>query len=248
MNQPASNSKTWIIVGVIGVIGCVCILALGVVLGLGFRGGQLALPGLNITDPTQGSISIATQEPMIISTDTPLPPPPTDTPVPTVVPTFTAAPTQSVSTIVDMLRPAAEGRAVSDAAAYDPKKSGVHPIIVFSADKDIVDEWNAELPAAWRAQNVSLAELVAVVTNRNVQIERGHYFGSGVSLYIYRIRIDTEVILREAKTGYTVASQVFQGGEPPSLKSRFPVGTTAVYGTLVPYEIVELWLKSFVEK
>jgi hypothetical protein len=214
---------------------------------LGFRGGRLALPGLTTSNPTQEPVSISTQAPILFSTDTPIPLP-TDTPVPTIAPTFTAAPTQSISTIVEALRDAAEGRGVSAAAVYDPKKSGVHPIVIFSASQEILDEWNAELPDAWRAQSVSLAELVAVVTNREVKLERAHYFGKGISLYVWRIRTDTEVILREARTGDTVAAYTFPGGDPPTLKSSLPVGTTGLYGTLVPYETVELWLKSFVEK
>lgn len=240
-SAPAGKSSTRIILAVVGLFGCLCIVVLGVVLGLAIRSGKLALPA------QATSLPIATQEPVLASTDTPLPPP-TDTPVPTVAPTFTAVATQSISTMLEVLRAAAEGRPVSDAASYDPRVSGIHPIIIFSADQDIVDEWNAELPEAWRAQSVGLAELVAVVTNQQVQVDRGHYFGKGVSLYIYSYRTDTEVILRETRTGETVASNLFKGGDPPALVSHYPVGTTAVYGTLVPYEIVELWLKAFVEK
>lgn len=246
LTPPTGKSKTWIILALIGLFGCLCIVVVGVVLGMGFRGGQLVLPDFENPIQTEEPVSIPTQEPLLIPTNTPLPPVPTDTPVPTVEPT--AVPTQSISSIVEVLRDAAEGREVPEAAAYDPKKSGVHPIVIFSANQEIVDEWNAELPDAWRAQSVSLAELVAVVTNQQVKLERGHYFGSGVSLYIWRIRTDTEVIVREARTGDTVAAYTFQGGDPPTLKSRFPIGTTALYGTLVPYEIVELWLQSFVEK
>lgn len=240
---PAGKSNTGIILAVVGIFGCICIVVLGVVLGLAIRSGKLALPAVETNVP----VTNPTQEPIQVSTDTPVPLP-SDTPVPTIAPTFTAAPTQSISAIVDALRSAAEGRAVPEAASYDPGKSGVHPIIIFSADQEIVDEWNAELPETWRAQSISMAELVAAVTNKQVKLERGHYFGKGISLYIWRIRTDTEVIVREARTGATVASYVFEGGDPPTLKSSFPIGTTAVYGTLVAYETVELWLKTFVEK
>jgi len=158
-------------------------------------------------------------------------------------------PTQSIATIVEALRAAAEGRPVSGAAPYDPKQSGVHPLVVFSANQKVADEWNAELPEAWLPLNVSKTELVVVITYIEVEIEKARYIGPGTGIFfIRRIRRDIEVILREALTGVTVASTVFKGGEPPTLKSRFPVGTTALYGTDVPYEIVHLWLKSFVEK
>jgi len=243
---PAGKSKTWIILALVGLFGCICIVVVGVVLGLGIRSGKWAPPSFENPVQTGEPASIPTQESLLIPTNTPLPPLPTDTPVPTLEPT--AAPTQSLTSIVEALRDAAEGRGVPEAAVYDPQKSGVHPLVIYSASAEIVNEWNAELPDAWRAQSISLAELVAVVTNTQVKLENRHYFGKGISLYIWRIRTDTEVILREARTGDTVAAFTFQGGDPPALKSHYPVGTTGEYGTLVSYETVELWLKSFVEK
>ena len=207
--------------------------------------------GIVLTDPPT-----PTPVPMASPMITPIPPtitpiPPTETPIPTdtPAPTPTPASTQSISTIVEALRAAAEGRRVSDAAPYDPKKSGVHPIIIFSASKEIVDEWNAELPDAWRGQSVSLTELVAVVVNHEIVVERARYTAKGMGIFfLNQIRTDTEVILREAQTGITVAAATFPGGDPPTLKSGYDQIITAVYGTLVPYETVALWLQSFVEK
>jgi hypothetical protein len=252
LNQPASPAPkpvNWIIIGLVGVVGCVCVLAVGLVLGL-FLSGKLALPILSAPIPTSMPIVPATFTALAtdIPTDIPTAIPATDTPVP--LPTATImAPTQEISAIVEALQAAAEGRGVAEAAAYDPKKSGVHPIIIFSASKDVVAEWNAELPAAWRGQSVSMTELVAVVINHEVVVDRARYTAKGMGIfYINRIRTDTEVILREARTGQSVASATFPGGDPPTLKGGYSQIVTAVYGTLVPYETVELWLKSFVEK
>ncbi len=250
INQPASPAPkpvNWIIMAVVGVIGCVCMLAVGLVLGLGVS-GKLALPMLSAPVPTLAPTALATST--ALPTDIPTAiPTSTETPVPLPTATFTMAPTQEISSIVEALRAAAEGRGVEDAAMYDPKKSGVHPIVIFSASKDIVDEWNAELPAAWRGQSVSQTELVAVVINHEIVVDRARYTAKGMGIfYINRIRTDTEVILREARTGQSVASFTFQGGDPPTLKGGYNQIITAVYGTLVPYETVELWLQSFVEK
>jgi hypothetical protein len=246
VNQPASpatKSKSWVIIALVGVFGCLCIVVVGVVLGLKFK-DQLAIPGLSTAVPTQAPINIPANTPI----NTPVPPP-TDAPIPTIAPTFTAAPTQSISTIVEVLMAAAEGRGVSEAAAYNPKKTGIHPIVIYSADADTVDEWNAELPDTWRAQSVSQAELVAVVIYHEIVIDRARYTAKGMGIFfLNRVRTDTEVILREAQTGLNVSSATFQGGDPPTLKSGYDQIITAVYGTLVSYETVELWLKSFVEK
>ena len=250
VNQPASpaaKSKTWVIIALVGLFGCICIVVVGVVLGLGYKKGWSLSNPLDSV-PTKAPVSIPTQEPILISTNTPIPLP-TDTLVPTIAPTFTAAPTQSISTIVEALMAAAEGRGVPEAAAYNPKKTGIHPIVIYSADADTVDEWNAELPDTWRAQSVSQAELVAVVIYHEIVVDRARYTAKGMGIFfLNRVRTDTEVILREAQTGLNVSSATFQGGEPPTLKSGYDQIITAVYGTLVSYETVEVWLKSFVDK
>ena len=241
--SPAQKPVNWIIIGVVGVLGCICVLAVGLVLGLGL-GGKLALPVLSTPVPTFTPTALATSTALPTATLTS-----TETPVPTITPTFTVVPTQSLSAMIEALKAAATGSGVSDAAPYDPTKSGVHPIIIFSASHEIVDEWNAALPAAWRGQSVSMTELVAVVINHEIVVDRARYTAKGMGIFfLNRIRTDTEVILREARTGQSVASFTFQGGDPPTLKSGYNQIITAVYGTLVPYETVELWLKSFVEK
>jgi hypothetical protein len=245
--SPAQKPVNWIIIAVVGVLGCICVLAVGLVVGLGL-GGKLSLPMLSAPVPTFTPIVLPTST--ALPTDIPTAiPTSTETPVPLPTATFTIVPTQSLSAMIEALRAAATGSGVSDAAPYDPTKSGVHPIIIFSASKDIVDEWNAELPAAWRGQSVSQTELVALVTNHEIVVEKARYTAKGMGIFfLNRIRIDTEVILREAQTGQTVASFTFPGGDPPTLKSGYNQIITAVYGTFVPYETVELWLKSFVEK
>ena len=251
VNQPASpatKSKSWVIIALVGLFGCICIVVVGIVLGLGLKGGQLTLPGLATSVPTQAPINIPANTPIQPAINSPIPPP-TSAPIPTTTPLPTAAPTQSISTIVEALKAAAEGRGVSEAAAYNPKKSGIHPIVIYSADADTVDEWNAELPDTWRAQSVSQAELVAVVIYHEIVVERARYTAKGMGIFfLNRVRTDTEVILREAQTGLNVSSATFQGGDPPTLKSGYNQIITAVYGTLVSYETVEIWLKSFVDK
>jgi hypothetical protein len=246
-NLPAPKSYTKLIIVLVGVVGCICIVVVGVLLGLGLK-GKLAIPGLTTSVPTQVPVIIPSITPIPPFINTPVPQP-TNAPIPTVAPPVTVAPPQSISSIVDALRSVADGNGVSAAASYDPRKSGIHPIVFYSGDADIVDEWNAELPDAWRGQNVSQTELVAVLINHEVVVDRARYTAKGMGIFfLNRIRTDTEVILREAKTGTIVATVTFPGGDPPTLKSGYDKIITAVYGTLVPYGAVEAFLKQYIEK
>lgn len=152
--------------------------------------------------------------------------------------------------MIEALKMVAQGSGATDAAAYDPGKSGVHPIVMFAKSNELIDEWNSSLPASWRPLNISQAELVAVIMYRNVDLNTTRYHVRGESgwIYVTRIRMDVAVILYEARTGATIASTVFTGGEPPSFPPTLSSSTTALYGTSVPHETMMDWLKPFVEK
>ncbi len=185
--------------------------------------------------------------PTLTPTLTPIPP--TETPLPTATSTLTPTPipTQSLSLISDALLPAAQGMEVAEAAVYDPYKAGIHPIVFIAANDQ--KWWNNNLPESWRPSNVSQVELVAVLRFINDQIEAQRYRMSGGGLVTVRsYRVDTEVMLREARTGNLIATTLFRGGPSPALPHKIPAGTQAFYGDIVAYEIVELWLKDYVEK
>jgi hypothetical protein len=152
--------------------------------------------------------------------------------------------------MIDALSAVIEGKGFPDAAVYDPDESGIHPILI-NAPVDQVDGWNSSLPDSWRPLNVSQVELVAVLYFHNTQIDVKRYIvrhnGAG-SFFVRSYRVDTEVILFEARTSKKVARTMFEGGEPPPLIDHLPAGTTALYGSTVAYETLQLWLKSFVEK
>lgn len=239
--SPAGKSNTWGIIALVGVVACICVLAGGIVLGLGMTG---QLPSLARATPTfTATLTFTpTLTPMATATR-----PPTDTPAPTFTPTLTPLPQQSFIEIVAALKPASEGRGVSEAAAYDKNRAGIHPIVFFSSKDQ--DGWNNSLPVSWRPLHVSQAELVAVIRYNNVEVEKARYIGKGTGIFfVSRMRVDTEVTLREALTGRSIVSNTFRGGEPPKLPQSLPSGTTAVYGPSVAYETVLAWLKSFVER
>jgi len=242
--SPAQKPVNWIIIGVVGVLGCICVLAVGLVLGLGF-GGKLSLPMLSAPVPTFTPIILPTSTALPNDMPTAIP---TETPATTSTPTLAPVPTQSLSSIIEALTTAAQGNGVPEAAAYDKNKTGIHPIVILAPSEE-QDEWNSSLPVSWLPSNISQTELIASVRYIEVQVEQARYKGpAGVGIvFIKRTRIDTEIVIRETQTGVVVASTIFMGSDPPPLPRSLPLGTTAYYGTSVAYETAQLWLKDFVE-
>jgi hypothetical protein len=224
MQKTIISRLVWLVVLTVLLVGC----------------GTPAIPPTPTPFPTQ--TPTATTVP---PTNTPIP---TDTPAPTFTPT--SMPTQSFDTLLEALFAVAEGVGTPGAAAYDPEKAGIHPIVI-KTDSNQVEDWNTNLPAAWRPHHVSQVELVVMLNFIDNQIDVKRYIvrhsGNG-SFFVRSYRVDTEVILLEARTGRKIGYTVFQGGEPPTLIDHLPAGTTALYGTTVAYETLQLWLKSFVEK
>ena len=179
-----------------------------------------------------------------------LTPTPTETPTPapteTSTPTITPVPTQSISAIASALQLVTQGTGVPEAAAYDPTKTGIHPIFVIASEEQ--SEWNKNLPEEWRSFSVGQTELVAVVQINSVLLEwERFYIGRYSHVFLGRFRTDTEVWLRAAQTGEQVAYMVFPGEEPPGFPSQVRPNMVLT-GPAVPFEIVHLWLQEFVEK
>ncbi|MBI5935199.1 MAG: hypothetical protein HY867_15975 [Chloroflexi bacterium] len=179
-----------------------------------------------------------------------LTPTPTETPTPapteTSTPTITPVPTQSLSAIASALQPVTQGTGVPEAAAYDPAKTGIHPIFVIASEEQ--SEWNKNLPEGWRSFSVGQTELVAVVRHNKVLLGTERYYIPRYGdITLGRFRTDTEIWLRAARTGEQVAHTVFQGEEPPGFPGRIK-SNMVLTGPAVPFEIVHLWLQEFVEK
>lgn len=191
--------------------------------------------------PTATPTSTATLTPM--PTDTPTPAP-TETPTQTATP----APPQSLEDIVDALILVIQGFGAEDSAVYDPKRSGVHPIVIISPEKQA--EWNQSLPEEWQSSSVSNTELVAVLKFTNVLVETRYFY-----IYRYgkaeskRYRRDSEVWLFEAKTGEQIGYMFFAGAEPPSFPGgRMTIDDTIIIGPPVSTTTLLQWLLPYVEK
>jgi hypothetical protein len=150
--------------------------------------------------------------------------------------------------IVDALILVIQGFGADDAAAYDPMKPGIHPIVIISPVKQI--EWNQSLPEEWRPSSVNNTELVAVLKFTNVLVELRYFY-----IYRYgdaeskRYRRDSEVWLFEAKTGKQVGYMLFTGDEPPSFPGqKMTFDDTTIIGQPVSATVLQQWLYPFVEK
>jgi hypothetical protein len=190
-----------------------------------------------------------TPTPAPTATFTATPVPPTETPIPTDTPspTVTPVPTQSISSMFNALRGVVEGEGVTGAKAYDKNKPGIHPIFLIAPINE-VDDWNSNLPTSWRPLNVSKTELVAQIVYKNVVIQTRDQQRDGIGVVtVYRIRVDIEVVLREAQTGAMVASALFTGEDPPPFPRNIPYFVQAYYGEGIAYEVLNTWLKPYVE-
>lgn len=172
----------------------------------------------------------------------------TPTPLPTSTPTQTATPipTQSIGAIAYELNSVLQGHGVEAAAEYDPSKPGIHKIIIITS----VDQtdWNKSLPAEWRPVYVSETELAAVIQFKQVLLDYKGFTVRGYGrVYVGRFRTDTEVWLRNAKTGDQIAYTLFVGQEPPPIPNRI-TGDTVLTGPSVSSEALQYWLKDYVEK
>jgi len=68
-------------------------------------------------------------------------------------------------------------------------------------------------------------------------------------VFLGRYRSDAEIWMREAQTGKLIAHTVFEGPVPPPLPKYNKIKVVRdVIGPPVSSEVIQLWLKEFVEK
>jgi len=189
--------------------------------------------------PTPTATATSTLTPTPTDTPTPLP---TSTPTQTVTP----IPTQSIGSIANALSSVLQGHGLEDAAEYDPTKPGIHKIIIITSVEQT--DWNKSLPEAWRPVRVSETELVAVIQFTQVLLDYKGFNVRGYGrVYIGRFRTDTEVWLRNARTGDEIAYNKYVGQDPPPIPNRI-TSSIDLTGPSVSSEELQYWLKDFVEK
>jgi hypothetical protein len=200
--------------------------------------------GIVWTDPP-------TPTPVPTATSTATPIPPTETPIPTATPTETPSPvpTQSRASLLEALTKVKNGGSAPEAAAYEKSKAGVHPIFILAPDEE-AEAWNVELPYNWQPGFLNKVELVASIRYLETKINMTRYRHPGESgwIFVTRYRRDTLVELFAAQTGEQIDSKIFQGGDPIPFPPYLGGGTTSLYGDDAPHDLIEEWLRTFVEK
>lgn len=204
----------------------------------------------------------------VLPSDTPPPtptsppidtPPPTFTPLPTSTPIPTDTPTPMVTLspselakILSVL--VTEDRGVPEAKEYDPNKPGPHRIVLLTAEGKLSD-FQKSLPEKWRPSTIGETELVAILTRQQEVVASATYNNSGgacpglpKTVVINRIRLNTFAVIKEAKTGKIVVSQLFKGSDPPSFGwSVKCVKASGFFGEPVPFTTIYQWLMGYVK-
>jgi hypothetical protein len=175
-------------------------------------------------------------------TRTPIPPEPsavlpakapTPTPVPTSIP---STPTPDFSPI---MAPVINGEGIAEAAQYDPDGLGSHRLLVLT-DSGSAHEWNELLPSSWVPLSSNEIDLVVLVyPEREIELDTHAYIGGPP---ITRYRFETDVEVREARTGLALWEGTLKGSIPRSFPETAPVEKTRLEGDHVSFEDLEEWL------
>jgi hypothetical protein len=145
-----------------------------------------------------------------------------------------------------------DGQSVSQAAAYS-QTSGVHPSVLGRGDAE--GNWRVprdRLRPEWTPQTLPELELVVCMRIDEVLIESCPYtLENGRKASVERLKYQTNITLREAKTGVVVADTVLPGTMPAecSGETRFEEDelTKKVYGVAAGIGQVSSWLQPYVE-
>jgi hypothetical protein len=139
-----------------------------------------------------------------------------------------------------------QGEAVDEAAAYDPARSGVHPVVVLDGE-GVVGQGSFCTPESWAPSSLEQAELVLCAAFGESLIRTCSYEdGYTRDLYVE----SAEVKLREARTGTLVAEATVLAQASTECPTMLIVSEGEKSGKIVQEEPVDLaaWLRTYVEK
>jgi hypothetical protein len=150
----------------------------------------------------------------------------------------TPTPTPDLPSILGALAPAAAGQGIPDAAAYDPDDLLSHRLVVLDPS-GAPHTWSSSLPTYWMPMSVGETDLVVVVQEREIDLGSQSYVGGPP---ITRYRYETDVELREARTGQMLMTATLRGTEPPPFPSQAAVDLTRMEGSHISELDLQQWL------
>ncbi len=196
----------------------------------------LLLPGLLGC----GAISSLVATPTATAAATPtISPTATATATPTMTPT--RVPLQDIAT---GMMPVVEGQGIPEAGEYRPVELGPRKLIILTTS-GMLHEWNSLVPTDWLPLSVEEVELVVLVgIEREIALGTQRYTlpGGGEAPSITRYRFETDVEVREARTGGLLWNGTLRGSLPRPFPQTAPVGLTRLEGTHVDYSQLEAFL------
>jgi WD40 repeat protein len=153
--------------------------------------------------------------------------------------------------------PVISGQGVPGAAVYNPNAPEPHPVALMTTSGapyvekleetslgglsyETLNDWNELLPFDWSPSSISETELVVLIgPEREINLG-GQSYSIGPSITAYRYETDIE--LREARTGQTLAAYTFQGSDPRPFPEKAPYDMTRLEGSHFVYTALEGWL------
>ncbi|MBW2309166.1 MAG: WD40 repeat domain-containing protein [Deltaproteobacteria bacterium] len=176
-------------------------------------------------------------------TPTPSPTPSsTPSPTPSPIPSPTPSPTPDLETILEPLAAVARGQGVPEARPYTPEQYEQPRFWIL----DIYGEphpWNEKLPTNWLPTSLDETDLVIIVWDQAVKLDKQEYTDGASIRSISRYRWDLDVVIREAHTGDTLWTTKMSGGVPP-FPERIPADQRRLDGNHVSYVKLEEWVTS----
>ena len=144
--------------------------------------------------------------------------------------------------LVDALSPVCEGQGIEKAAAYTGGP-GPHPVVLldWSGSRH---SWTDRVPREWWPTPLSPPQLVACVGEQEEdEIETCDY-NTGPDVVRYRHQVALRLV--EARTGQTLADDVFYGSDPRACGEREDVSLERLKGSGVPFKEMQAWLGQYV--
>lgn len=140
----------------------------------------------------------------------------------------------------ERLKAACIGKGVAEAAAFDWKKPGVHPMVMMTNHGEL-HPWHFKIPPEWRSQSLDTTEFVVVIGPRErTVLEVVLYTGPSITRY----REILPVVIVEAKTGRRRAkAEFFSDPRPAQRVEAYELTVLAGTVTLPP---VQEWMRRHV--
>jgi WD40 repeat protein len=135
---------------------------------------------------------------------------------------------------------AASGQGAAAAAEYSADEPGPHRLVLLTTPGAEYNDWNGLLPDLWLPASISETELVVLIGAERERNLGSASYDVGPDITAYQYETDMEV--REARTGRTVRTFTYTGTDPRPFPVTAPVPMERIEGSHLTYGDLEDWL------